>query len=189
MSHSVFMRAVGAAALLTAISACNDPLALSPATFDNVVDTTIIYALRGTALTLPSGFDVVNGNVARTDRADPFDFAFDIADDGKPLLYPASVLGLSSDAALQVTSQPFDSVKSAPTDGFESDSALAVAAGDVILVRSRSTTQACALLGALPRYGKIRVLDVDTGTRAITLETLINTNCGYRSLEPGLPGN
>jgi hypothetical protein len=31
------------------------------------------------------------------------------------------------------------------------------------------------------------VLGVDPATRSIRLETLVDQNCGYRNLEPGLP--
>jgi hypothetical protein len=39
----------------------------------------------------------------------------------------------------------------------------------------------------LPRYGKFQVLAIDPAQRTVTLEFLIDRNCGYRGLEPGLP--
>jgi hypothetical protein len=169
--------------------ACDNPLALPPAQFANTLDTAVVYALRGTALALPSGFDIVNAGPARTDRSEAFDFAFDIADDGAAIIYPANALGVTTDAALLVSDQTFESVLTAPTDGFQRDTAVTVVVGTVLIGRSRVSNVGCALVGALPRYGKFRVLAVDLGTRALTLETLINTNCGYRDLEPGLPEN
>jgi hypothetical protein len=39
----------------------------------------------------------------------------------------------------------------------------------------------------VPRYGKFHVLALDPTERTVTLEHLINLNCGYRSLTPGTP--
>jgi hypothetical protein len=58
---------------------------------------------------------------------------------------------------------------------------------DVFIGRSRNTSGNCYYLGSLPRYGKFRVVAVDVPNRTITLETLVNVNCGYRKLEPGFP--
>jgi hypothetical protein len=65
---------------------------------------------------------------------------------------------------------------------------LAIDVGTVFLARSRSVPDGCsAITGALPRYGKFEVLSIDAAERVVTLQTLINVNCGYRQLEPGLP--
>jgi len=42
-------------------------------------------------------------------------------------------------------------------------------------------------VGALPRYGKFQVLSLDPVARSVTFQTLVNQNCGYRSLRPGIP--
>lgn len=184
MKHPLL--ALAAALVLTG---CEDPLALPPPSFQNTLDTATIYALRGTDLTLPSGFDIVNGAPSRTDRAEPFDIAFDLADDGRALLYPAFALGVNTDAAVLISSDTFDGLVTAPSEGYERDTAVAVTPGTVFVGRSRSTNQACALLGSLPRYGKFRVLSVNTTARSITIESLINANCGYRDLVVGYPEN
>ena len=69
---------------------------------------------------------------------------------------------------------------------------LEVGLESVFIVRSRPDAgigvTACAFfLGRLPRYGKFRVLSIDSVTRQITMEYLVNINCGYRSLEVGTP--
>lgn len=173
--------------LLVVLAACGDSLGLPPPSFPNVVDTTILFALRGTSIASPSAYDIVAQSVARTELGEPFDFAFDIDSTGVPLIFPSSVLGLTSQAGLQVFTVPFDSVITAPTEGFVADSAIRVEEQTVFVARSRSSTQFCTFLGPLPRYGKFRVLVVDFAERSITLETLVNANCGFRGLEPGLP--
>ncbi|MDH3495764.1 MAG: hypothetical protein OER21_03310 [Gemmatimonadota bacterium] len=184
-------RTFGGLALIgaTAVVACSNPNALPPAQVDNVIDTTVLFALSGTPLSAPSAFNVVEATTARTDRNLPFDFAFDIAAAGTPLLYPPGSLGLFPEAGILVSTESFAGVLTAPREGYVADSAVAVAAGSVFVVRSRSSSSQCALAGSLPRYGKFHVLGVDLQQRTITLEFLINRNCGYRGLEPGLPAD
>jgi hypothetical protein len=58
-------------------------------------------------------------------------------------------------------------------------------AGAELLVQSRVTT--CSYGGSASYYAKLRVLSVDMVARRADFEILVNTNCGYRGLEPGLP--
>lgn len=168
-------------------TACESPLDVPAATDTNSVDTVTLYALRGTDLLLPSAYDVVGRATAHTDRLEPFDFAVDLGDDGAPLLYPAGALGLPKDPGILMVTTTFDSVTSAPLTGFVTDSVRHLAIGTVFVVRSRPNGLNCALAGSLPRYGKFRVLSVDGVKRSITFEALVDANCGYRGLEPGLP--
>ncbi len=184
-------RTFGVVALIgsTALVACGDPNTLPPPQVDNVVDTTVLFALSGTPLNAPSAFNVVEATTARTDRNLPFDFAFDIDGAGTALLYPPGALGLFPEGGILVSTESFAGVLTAPLEGYVADSAVAVAAGTVFVVRSRASSVQCALAGALPRYGKFHVLGVDPQQRTITLEFLVNRNCGYRGLEPGLPAD
>lgn len=174
-------------AVVLVAAGCDDPFELPPALFENVVDTTTIFALRGTAITLPSAFDIVGNSKARTDRAEPFDFAFDIDSTGQPVVLPAGALGLTAEAGLIMSDTGFDALVTAPVTGYVIDSAVAITTGTVFIGRSRLSNSQCALLGSLPRYGKFRVIEIDTQGRALVVEGLVNENCGFRSLEPGIP--
>ncbi len=185
LSHWVFWL-TGAAGIVS-LAACKNPFNLGPAFFENAVDTTTIYALRGTAIQLPSAFDIVVNQTARTDRAEPFDFAFDIAANGQAVLLPARTLGFSVTAGILVSESTFEAVTDAPGDGYNDSVAVAIEIGDVFVARSRVTSTQCRLRSSLPRYGKFRVLVVDTQQRLLTVETLVNINCGFRGLEPGTP--
>jgi hypothetical protein len=82
----------------------------------------------------------------------------------------------------------FGDIVIAPLEDYQLDSALVVGVDSVFIVRSRPTSFGCVFfLGQLPRYGKFHVLDLSLETRQITLENLVNVNCGYRSLEFGIP--
>jgi hypothetical protein len=173
--------------LLSGLVACGDPNTLPPVQFDNVVDTTSLYALTGTPIGSPSGFDGVLGEVRRTDVNRPFDFAVDIAPDGTVLLYPAGALGLASQPGLQLVSETFDGITTAPLEDYDAESAQAVAPGGVFVLRSRNSSELCTVNTQLPRYGKFRLLEVDPQQRSVTFEFLVNRNCGYRDLVPGTP--
>lgn len=182
------MRLLGVAIAVAsaALGACDDALNLVRASTENVVDTVTLYALRGTSVLLPSGFDIPTSRTARTDITG-FDFAFDLGDAGQALVYPSGALGLARAAGIQKVTTEFPAVESAPVSGYIDSVAVEIAPNDVFVVRSRPFIVGCELTGELPRYGKFRVLEVDPAERSVTLETLVNQNCGYRSLQPGLP--
>jgi len=168
---------------------CDNTLALPPATVANVVDTVTLYALQGTPIDSASGFDVTIGLTARTDRqSEEFDIAFDIDDDRGALIFTTGALGLSVSSAIQSSNRSFGDIVIAPLEGYEPNDTLVVGVDSVFVVRSRATSLGCVFfLGRLPRYGKFHVLDLNLETRRITLEHLVNVNCGYRGLESGVP--
>lgn len=178
----------GSALLLAALaSGCGDPYG-QKAQFTNTVDTLTLFALRGTAIRSHSAFDMYSLSTSRTDTTSGYDFAFDIDSTGRALIYPAGALGLSKDAGLQLMDRTFDAVHSAPQTGFSTDTAIVVDTANVFVARSRTSSLFCTYV-AVPRYGKFHVLAIDPTARTITLESLVDLNCGYRGLDPGLPGS
>jgi len=55
---------------------------------------------------------------------------------------------------------------------------------DVFYARSQPAPT-CIL--AIPNYAKLEVLSMNDSSRSVEIQVLANINCGYRSLEPGLP--
>ena len=173
-------------ALLCSV-ACGDSTGLPPASVQNLIDTTTLFALRGTSIPSPSAYDIVFARERRTDRGEAFDFAFDIDSTGVAVILPSTVLGITTEAGVQIVEGPFDEIVTAPTDGFVSDS-LSIAVETVFVARSRAATELCSIfIGSQPRYGKFRILALDMNERTVTFEALVNVNCGSRGLEPGLP--
>lgn len=170
-------------------SGCDNSLALPPASVPNFVDTVTLNALQGTPIDAPSGFNLVLGIAARTDRQNEgFDIAFDIDEQSRALILTTGVLGLSAQSAIQVSDRAFDDIMIAPLDDYEREVAITVEVGSVFIVRSQPNRIGCVFyVGQLPRYGKFEVLSLDLQTRQITLKNLVNVNCGYRSLEMGIP--
>jgi hypothetical protein len=176
-----------------AVVACNDPFGeLPPPNFANVVDTVHLYALSGTPITLPSGYFIAARQVMRTDQATEnlmFDFAFDLDEDGNAKLLPTGALNLGRQSGIQLSSESFEGIIVAPTTGYQRDSAVFVDSGSVAIVHSRP--HSCGNLTTAPYFAKLRVITIDQGThpegRRIDFEILVDQNCGYRGLEPGLP--
>jgi hypothetical protein len=174
-------------ALLTLVLGCGNN-GLGSAGIENTVDTLLIGALVGTPITVPSGYGINPGSAGpiRTDRTSAFDFAYNILPDGRRVLLPRAALGLISNTAepgLLPTDDEFEEIDQAPLNGYFTLDTIVVEVGQRYIVRSRV---ACTSIG-VPLYGKIEILEFDDVERRVTFRALANTNCGFRSLLPGLP--
>jgi len=177
---------LAAAAIVTA---CGGDSNLAPASVPNVVDTFTVGSLNGSPVALPSAYSVADGNVVRTDLTAAFDFAYDVDAAGRHVFLTLEVLRLSntsgSGPGLQFSTLAFDQIGQAPTNGWITNDTIVVDSGSVLTLRSRII---CAGLG-VPLYGKLEVLGIDDtpGNETITFKALANENCGYKSLQVGLP--
>lgn len=158
------------------------------ASIANTVDTVTLGALHGSALVTPSAFSVANNTTVRTDLSSNFDFAYDIVA-GQHQLIPVQLLNLLTKSTTNPgfirSTIPFDSILTAPINGYELDSAEVVAPGDVFLVRS---VILCSSTGTAS-YGKLEILSIDDSVKTLTFRVLADVNCGYHDLQPGIPNN
>ncbi len=173
------------AAQLVVATACGTTSGLPPASFANAVDTLSLYALDGTPLSAPSGYNLAGNAVVRTDRAFRFDFAFNITPAGQAVLLPTGALGMGRGSGIQVQTIPFDAVTIAPTTAYVDTMAVPLDSGTVAVLHSQPTT--CVFGAVVFYYGKVEVLAIDTVARRLDLQVLVDQNCGYRGLEPGTP--
>jgi hypothetical protein len=177
---------------LALLAACEDTLGIPDAHTENTVDTVSLWAVSGTSLERPSAYVIGTDGAftVRTDRA-PFDVAFDLDTAGRALLLPTGALDLVGPGGVGSgvfkSTLAFDSIKVAPGSGYQDTVAVELAPDDVAVIRSRPIR--CIQYFAVDYffYAKLRVLAVDLTDRRMDLEVLANTNCGYSSLEPGLP--
>jgi hypothetical protein len=185
-----------ATALAALAPACSTTTGLPAATDTNSVDTVSLFALSDaltdTAIQNPSAYLVQGRLRVRTDQSTTLDFAFDVDTAGRPVLLPAGAMRLGMVSGLQRSTTPFDSIKIAPTGGYEFDSSLVVGPDSLLLVRSRPILCVTGITVSL--YAKLQVLVVDTssaaraaGGRRIAFRIMSDQNCGYRGLEPGVP--
>ncbi len=165
--------------------ACSDTTGLPKASLENTVDTVSLFALSDPVVQQPSAYLLQGKLRVRTDQSTLLDFAFDFDSLGRPALYPTGAIHLGTASGLRPATTVFDSIKIAPTGGYELDKALTLDTGTVLLVRSRLIT--CLNNIRVPLYAKLRVLGVDTTAQRLDFEILVDQNCGYRGLAPGLP--
>jgi len=175
------------------LAGCNDPNELPPATETNVVDTITLYSLDGTPVNKPSAYAIQAGLPVRTDQFSAFDFLYTVDAAGQSWFLPAVVAGMPAPSLApgllpQGTAAgglAFEQITVAPFDGYIGEDSLAVVVGNTYVLRSRIV---CSI--GVPKYAKLGVIAINThpDTLSITLQLLNNQNCGYRGLEPGLPG-
>ena len=191
MRHSWSRRATLVAASIVCFAfACGQPFGLLAPSADNVVDTLTLYALTDTPVRTPSGLVISNvgrAEAVRTDSTSSFDFAFDIDSNDRVLLFPTGALHLGQSSGAQLSTLPFDSIKIAPNGNYQLDSAIVLDADGVAVLHSRPTGCGVLLTASYFFYAKIHVIEIDPTLRWIKIEILLDTNCGYRGLEPGLP--
>jgi len=176
-----------AAVALAAAAACNPNTTLPAASINNVLDTVTLGAIIGTPLTVPSGFSVALDRPVRTDIESNFDFVFNVDSLGVPVFLTTQVLRIPSASPLRpgfiASTVAFDSMVSAPLNGYITDRPFSAEVGKTYYVRS---SLVCASLSSAI-YGKLQVLDYDAANHEVTFKVLVDSNCGYHSLLPGRP--
>jgi hypothetical protein len=167
--------------------ACSDANDLPDAAIENVERTDTLWSLVGTPVSTPSGYSVEGSRKVRTDLSVDFDFAYNIGSDGQRVLLPRAALGIDTSSSVNpgfvLRNESFEAIATPPTGGFVTDGPVTIAAGQRYVVRGRLT---CVNLG-VPKYAKMEILGFEDVTRIVFFRILVNDNCGFRSLEPGLP--
>jgi hypothetical protein len=174
--------------LAVMVVGCSDPNVLPDPTLPNAVDTLGLYAVSGTDVWRPSGYAATERRVVRLDQTTTADFAYQITPDGRHILLPGALVGHSGtngvDPGLRVVDSSFDELTVAPTNGYLTADTIDIAVGTVFLLRGRV---ALTCFYGYPTYGKGEILSFDPEARTVLFQVLVNGNCGYKSLEPGLP--
>jgi hypothetical protein len=150
------------------------------------VDTLSLYALTGTPLSLPSAYSLPGRGPIRTDESIQFDFAFEMLPDDRPVFLPLLALRLDAsvlDPGFIPQQTTFDAITEAPLNGYLVTDTLPATPGALYIVRSRMICTATSSAF----YAKLEVLAQDPAARSVTFRILVDRNCGYRGLEPGIP--
>ena len=172
-----------------ALAGCSGDITLGPAVFENRTDTLQLWAATGTAVYLPSAYIISTKSGARLDQISYFDFLYDITPTGEHILLPLAAIASTGttlgNPGLLPTTTPYDSILVAQQTGYVTTDTLPIRVGDVFYVRSRPSS-GCFL--GIPYYAKLQVISIKDEDRSLFIQILSNINCGYRSLQPGLPG-
>jgi hypothetical protein len=179
---------LAATAVALFVTACDDPFRLR-AERENADQPFEIFAISGTAINAPAAISFVNRTVVRVDGSFLFDLAFDINKDGKPVVMPVGQVGTPLNGApligLQRVSGGYDNLKEAPNSGYHFDSTMVVNPGAAIAIQAQQGFCATSFTGYI--FAKVVIDSVDLSTRKLFGRTMINLNCGFRQLTPGLP--
>lgn len=169
------------------LAACGDPNFLNPPQFPNATTQVRLWAIQGTPVHFPSAWSIQAATRIRLDQSPNFDFAFDIDAAGRPVLLPQGIFGLlqqSGNAGLQRTQQPWDEILTARINGYQVADTISIDLNERFYVRSGAVS---LCFNNLPFYAKIQILEIDLEDRSVLFQILSNLNCGYKSLEEGLP--
>jgi hypothetical protein len=177
--------------VVVAMNACGDVTSLQ-ANLPTSVDTLSAFALSGTPPSYPSGVAIVARQVVRVDGFGSFDVAFDINADGNAIVYPVKLVvasGGSRPVGLLKLPGAFDQIMEAPSTGFESDSALVMLPGEVVIIQSvhNSSGDICAFALNPNIYAKVGVDSVNLASRTVYFRLGLDPNCGFRSFAEGIP--
>ncbi len=173
--------------------ACGDTNSLlSPAFVENVDRQYEMWAISGTPAALPSGYMFTSESQVRPQVLSGgslnFDVAFDITADGKVLVLPARLVvplppGGAPPIGFQRWVAAYEQLQRAPTQGYVIDSVATLGVGETITVQLLNS----GCVYGDPLYAKLTVDEIDVAQRRMLVRTLVNRNCGYRSLTTGLP--
>lgn len=197
------LRAPAAAALVgVSLVSCGgeDPFAVK-ASLDTVLATFQVYSLSTAPTLLPTAISLYGVQsvrpAVRSSGTLNFDVAIDVDASGKIRLLPPKLLVAPQGAALVtgmqiVSGSTFETLTRAPSAGYQYDSATVVTPGQVVAVQTQGAgTVSVVCSTTAPLYAKIVVDSVraTAGTQAVYLRARIDPNCGFRSLESGLPAS
>ena len=185
-------RKIARAAILmaatAAVWACDAPVRLR-ADQPNVNQFFSAAAITGTPTTSPVALSLTNKAITRLDGGFDFDIAFDLNALGKPVILPIGLVGTPIGGAhlvgLKRMSGVFDSVTEAPKSGYVFDSTVVVSAGQVLAIQAQVSICSYSITPYI--FAKVVIDSVQMPTRTLFGRTLINLNCGFRSLVPGTP--
>lgn len=188
-------RATGLLVSAAIVGGCNDGDGLTtPASIENATRVYSLYALTGSAASLPAAYQFTSERLARPQILSSgglnFDVAYDIGTDGKVRLLPARVLVPSPPAGapvigVQKMPQDFASLQRAPDRGYLVDSVGVLGVGETYAIEIRNSG---CIYGEY-FYAKVSVDSIIASERRIVLRSLVNRNCGYRALTDGVPKN
>ena len=183
--------AIGVVALLVGVGCDNsNPFAAQLPTSQDVFT---LFALSGTPPAYPSGLNTYGRTPTRVDGNASFDVAFDLNADGNAILYPVklivSSIGGDRPVGLRKVPGTFDQITEAPTGTYQTDSAVVAANGEIVVVQANRgiSGDVCAFNISPYIYTKILVDSIDTAAHTITIQTVVDPNCGFRSFAAGIP--
>jgi len=181
--------------VVVVLNACGDPTSLKASGITSI-DTLNVFALSETPPSYRSEISLLARQPVRAAGNANFDIALDIGADGNTIVYPVkqvvSVPTGGRSVGLQKLTVTFDSVLTAPKDGYQVDTtAFVLVPGETLIIESQHNFQGDICQFALnPNiFAKLAVDSVSLASRTIYVRMGLDPNCGFRSFAIGLPTN
>jgi hypothetical protein len=191
-------------ALAAALAACGGPTE-APAQHATIPDESSVYALTGAPPSAPTavtilglvGLDLEGPGVMRAVPSNPVDVVFDIVGTQAKALPTKVVFASQFFGALLASTQPYDAMTAAPTCCYADTIPMNISAGTTFYVQSFNSN--CSAQGVQNRryvYAKFLIDSINytpfnaisnPSGRTIYYHTVTDPNCGFTSLEPGIP--
>lgn len=182
------------APFLALLAGCGDPLRIT-ATELVFIGEMSVYPLSSAPPTYPSAINTPFAITVPVDAAGNFDVALDVNGQGQVIVYPVrSVLTPligSHRVGLRKVPGTFDQLLSAPAGEYQSDTAMTLAIGEVLVIEAERirANDFCSFALSRNIYSKLAVEAVNQSTGIISVRFAVNPNCGFRSFEEGIPRN
>lgn len=171
--------------VLAALAACGDPIRIR-AQFETVEDTVTVFAVTGTPVIAPAALSTVRHEAVRIETTRDFDIVFDINQAGEAVLYPVQLVGGSpGTTGILKATQGFDAIVEAPRDGYVTEDPTVLTVGEVVLIEAEPVFCAGTINPWI--YSKLVVDEIDVTTRTVVVRMVVDPNCGFRSLDEGVP--
>jgi len=179
---------VVAVALATLAIACGDPTRPQATTINYLLQ----YSVFGLT-TAPAGASNAVALYLGPTRADPsfgFDFALDLDNTGKILVYPVRAIAgplagiVPSRVGLQTVSSSFEALREAPQTGYDTITVRTITPGQVVAVELLDvlTSRCVFAFNGSTTYAKFVVDSINATTKRFYVRSVANANCGFRSL-------
>ena len=178
--------------VVAGLNACGDPTNIE-ANIPTSVDSLSLFALSGTPPTYPSGIALLLRQPVRVDGNAVFDIAFDIDAAGNVVISPVKIVVIAPGGARPVgllkVPGTFETALEAPKSGYELDSSLVVATGEVVMIQvpHNFAGDVCQFAFNPNIYAKVAVDSIDLASRTLFLKLGLDPNCGFRSFADGIP--
>jgi hypothetical protein len=180
-----------------AATSCGDPFTIRPPSV-SATDSFSIRALTRTPASARALWRMGSFQRFRLDSIGaPFDLGLDIDAAGKVVVYPARTIAtpppggpagtVPPTVGLLVGTQSYVATDRAPETGYRADTAVTVAVGTTVLVRSTSTYCNTQPTGGTLLYAKFVVDSINTTNRELFVRSTIQLSCNFRSFAAGVP--
>ncbi len=178
-------------AVVIAALGCGDPTKPA-ATITIPSDTLVAFSINHSLAQQPSAFDLATNLLVVPDGTLAFDIVFDLDPAGRPIIFPAkligTVLGSPRIVGIQNMDQSFESITIAEHSGYNFNDPDTVSVGTVFEVVSQNGT-ACVAVSITSQqalYSKFVIDSVDVPTGRVFFRAVVDPNCDYDTLVPGI---